>query len=53
MKELDKKQAPAISGGLDTEVPVIPVAIPIEEFPKDPTLGTGENDLPFVRPSQR
>ena len=46
MKELDKKRAPAISGGHAVpEEPVIPVNVPDDEFPQNPNLGTGEDDL--------
>ena len=47
MKEVDKKQAPAISGGYRMPDAPLPVTVPIEEFPQNPNTGTGEDDLPL------
>jgi hypothetical protein len=47
MKEVDKKHAPAISGGYLGPDAVIPVRIPDNEFPTAPITGTGEDDLPI------
>lgn len=48
MKEVDKKDTPAISGGhMLPDSVVIPVTIPIEEYPQNPNIGPGEDDLPL------
>ena len=46
MREVAKKDAPAISGGYTGTDSVIPVRVPIEEFPTNPISPTGEDDLP-------
>ena len=46
MKEVDKKDAPEISGGYTGPDAPIPVCLPSNEFPSTPYTGTGEEDLP-------
>jgi len=43
MKEVEKKDTPAISGGYAGSDTVIPVRVPIEEFPQNPTVPPGED----------
>jgi len=47
MKEVDKKDTPAISGGYLGPDAVAPVKTPIDEYPPNPWTGTGEDDLPI------
>ena len=46
MREVAKKDAPAISGGYTGTDSVIPVRVPIEEFPTNPAPPPSEDDLP-------
>ena len=48
MKEVEKKDTPAISGGYMVPDPVvIPVTVPIEEYPQNPNMGSGGDELPI------
>ena len=46
MKEVDKKDAPAISGGYTGPDSVITIPQPPTPFPASPITGTGEDELP-------
>jgi len=48
MKEVDKKDAPAISGGYTGPDSVLPIRNPDDAFPPNPVTGTGEDDLPVT-----
>ena len=47
MKEVEKKDTPAISGGYLGPDSVVQVKIPNDEYPANPFTGTGEEDLPL------
>ena len=47
MKEVEKKDTPAISGGYLGPDSVVPVKIPNDDYPANPFTGTGEEDLPI------
>lgn len=46
MRELDKKEAPEISGGYFGPLVTDPPAYPTSDYPDQPMTGTGEEDLP-------
>ena len=51
MKEVDKKDAPDVSGGYTGPLCTDPTAYPITEYPKLPNGDpTGEGDLPVGSP---
>ena len=46
MKEVEKNDTPAISGGYLGPDAVVPVKIPNDQYPANPFTGTGEDELP-------